>query len=109
MFEHSFLTRYRMKEIIGLLEQNKDSEVLALINSPKYARALNVLSDIGCVKVQKVWGGHIIDIALLDKYATYQLQRYDLWVNRIGGFIFGVVSGVLITIISAILLGLLHL
>lgn len=103
------MLRYRMKKLIHLLEQNNVSAVMALLSSPKYAKALAALSNIGCVKVHKAWGGHIMDIVLLDKYATYQLERFDLWVNRIAGFVLGVISGVLITVISAMLLGVLHL
>lgn len=103
MFKYSFMTRCRMKKILDLLEQNKNSEVFALISSPKFARALAVLSDIGCVKVKKAWGNVAIDMWLLDKYATYQLERYDIWVNRIGGFIFGVIACVVTQLIVGLL------
>ncbi len=86
------MIRYRMKKIIRLLEKNNDSAVYTLARFPKYTKALAALSDIGCVKVDKAWGGDIVSITLLDKSATYQLERYDLWINRIVSFILGVLA-----------------
>lgn len=103
MFEYSLATRRRMKKIIGLLEQNKDSEVNKLVSSHKYARALSILSDIGCVKVEKAWGGDIVGIWLLDKSATYQLDRHELWVNRIVSFVFGIISCIVVQFVVSLI------
>ena len=47
------MIRYRMKKLINLLENNNLDGVYKLIKSPKYAKALSALSDMGCVSVVK--------------------------------------------------------
>lgn len=89
------MIRYRMKKLINLLENNNLDGVYKLIKSPKYAKALSALSDMGCVSVNKAWGGNIISINLLDHHATYQLERFEVWFNRVLGFTFGVVSSLI--------------
>lgn len=90
------MIRYRMKKLINLLENNNHDDVYELIKSPKYAKALYALSDIGCVSVVKAWGGNILSINLLEHYATYQLERFEVWLNRVLGFTFGVVSSLIV-------------
>lgn len=88
------MLRCRMNRIIRLLEAGKESEVYDLISSSKYRKALLALESAGCVKLTKAWGGEIFGICLLDSHAGYQLSRHDVWVNRIFGFVAGIVTAV---------------
>lgn len=96
------MLRHRMNKLIKLLEQDNDKEVLSLVHMPAYKKALLSLEDSGCVRVLRS-GGEIYVITLLNHYATYQLERRDVWFNRILGFLFGVVTSVL----TALIIGLL--
>lgn len=97
------MLRYRMNRIIKLLEQGKEDEVLRLVSENKYNKALQALHDIGTVNVVRNWGRDVFRVFLLDHYATYQLERHDVWMNRLIGFLFGVGASV----VSAIITGLL--
>lgn len=82
--------RYRMNKIIRLLTADQDDAVMKLITSDKYREALFALSSAGSVKVFKDWGGNILNVSLLDAYALHRLSRYDVWMNRLWGFLSGV-------------------
>ena len=97
------MLRYRMNKIIKLMEQGRESDVIALVSNAKYKKAIQALADTGSVKLARTMGGVIVRVFLLDHYATYQLERHDIWFNRILGFLFGVGTSVL----AAIILGLL--
>lgn len=88
------MLRCRMNRIIRLLESNKTSKVMDLISSARYRKAILTLESAGCVKLAKAWGGEIVGICLLDSHAGYQLSRHDVWVNRLGGFVAGIVTAV---------------
>lgn len=97
------MLRYRMNRILKSLEHGDEKTVLSLVSSQKYRNAVLVLSDVGAVKVIKSWGGDIVRVILLDHHATYQLERRDVWLNRILGFLFGIGTSVL----TALIIGLL--
>ena len=86
--------RFRMKKLIKVLKNNDSAEFNRLIASDKYLDALKALEDAGCVKLVRAWGGEITRTILLDHHVSYQLSRYEVWANRIGGFIAGVLTSV---------------
>ena len=86
--------RRKMNQIIKWLETDGFSAHQDEIQSPEYAKALRSLIDTGCVTAYRTWGGKIVKLSLNDHYATYQLERHDLWVNRIVSFLIGVATTV---------------
>ena len=88
------MLRYRMNKIVRLLDSGKKPEVYGLISSSKYRKALLALESAGCVKLAKAFGGDIVGIYLLDSHVGYQLDRRDVWMNRLWGFMAGVATSV---------------
>lgn len=99
------MLRYRMNKIIRLLDSGKNSEVYDLISSSPYRKALLALESAGCVKLAKAFGGDIVGIYLLDSHVGYQLNRHDVWMNRLWGFL----SGIAVTLAAEFLLNSLGL
>lgn len=97
------LLRYRMNRIIRLLENNDSDGINAAIDSGKYQKAIKALEDQGCIKTVKDWSGSIRNIWLADHYATYQLSRQDIWLNRFYGFLAGVATSVVAHCIIALI------
>lgn len=95
--------RHRMNTIIKLLENENFTEVRNLYESnPKYKKAFNSLIDQKVI--QALYSDDSLSSFFLDpgKSATYALSRHDVWGNRILGFIAGVIT----TIITPSLIGL---
>lgn len=90
------MMRLKMYKIIRLLEKDPNSEEVL---KPKYRKALLALADTGSVKLIKGWGNDIVRVILEDAHVTYQLNRSELWVNRIVSFFLGVGTTVLAAII----------
>ena len=99
------MLRFRMNKIIKLLEQNREADAIALASNSKYYKAFQALADTGAVKLVRNMGGVIVRAFLLDHYATYQLERHEIWLNRILGFIIGICT----SIVASIILGILQL
>ncbi len=97
MFKN-ILIRHHINEVIALLEEHNGTLVnhnLVLIKDKKYQQVIPILEASGCIKVTREWGGSIIMIATTNRgFSVYSLERHDVWVNRIIGF----VSGVLVTV-----------
>lgn len=98
------MQRYRMNKILHLLENNDEDAVLKLISDRKYYKAIQSLSDTGSVKLVKTWGNTVVRVILLDHYATYKLERTEVWFNRIIGFLAGVATSVIGAVIIQIIL-----
>ena len=94
------MLRRKMNIVISLLESNKHSEAVSLANTPEYSKAVKALIDTGCVKATRANGGKIVLMDLRDHYSTYQLERHEVWLNRLWGFI----SGVIITLVAEYLI-----
>ena len=92
--------RRKMNQIIKWLETDGFDAHKEQITSDKYSKALKALIDAGCVKAIGAWGGDIVSLTLLGHYATYQLERHDVWINRLWGFL----AGVTITVVAELLL-----
>ena len=95
--------RHRMNTIIKLLENENYTEVRNLYDSnSKYKKAFNSLVDQKVI--QALYSDDSLSSFFLDpgKSATYALSRHDVWGNRILGFIAGVIT----TIITPSLIGL---
>lgn len=88
------MLRSKMNRLIRILEAGDMDKALSLMDSPKYTKALNALEASGCVKSQRAWGGEVVHIALLNRSAVYELERQDLWINRIVSFCLGVATTV---------------
>lgn len=89
-----FFIRFRINEVIRLLEEHDGSlprNSLKLLRDKKYRHAISILEASGCIKVRREAGGSIIMIVTTNKgFSVYCLERHDVWVNRIGGFLCGV-------------------
>ena len=94
------MVRTRMRRIIRLLETNDFNDVKDEILAPANAQALNILIDTGCIDVSRAWGGAIVNLTLRSHSATYRLERHDVWINRLYGFI----CGVAVTVVAELLL-----
>lgn len=97
------MLRYRMNKLIKALENDDADSLKSLLTSVSYLKALKALEDIGCIKVIRAWGGDIAHVQLNNHYVTYQLERQEVWKNRIYGFLFGVATSVLTALITGIL------
>ena len=94
------MIRYRMKKIIKLLEVDNYKAVRELIKKKSYMTAFKALSKADIIYV--LYADDQIGDFCLDEEASalYSLTRYDIWVNRIGGFIAGVVTALIPVIIT---------
>lgn len=88
-----------MNKIIKLLENKSFDAVRDEILAPENEKALKALIDSGCVKATRAWNGEIVHLQLLDHSATYTLERQEIWLNRLYGFI----SGVLVTVAAELI------
>ncbi len=86
--------RCRMNKIIRILEKDDSKALTDVLSNPHYRKALQALVDEGCVKVVRDMNGTVHMAWLLDHYATYQLSRHDVWLNRLLGFLAGIVTSV---------------
>lgn len=91
--------RRKMNQIISWLETDDFNAHKDEILSPKYSKALKCLIDTGCVRAVHGLGKDIDALELQDHYATYQLERRQLWFNRAISF----ATGVAVTIVSKFL------
>lgn len=99
----NLLTYRRIKQLLNWLEENdgiltiKQLEPFqAQFRERYYRRAISILEASHCIKITRAWGGELFQITLLPGYALHQLERHDIWMNRIYGFI----SGVLVTVVA---------
>lgn len=99
--------RKKMNQIIEWLETDGFDAHKDDILSDKYSKALKTLIDTGCVEAHSAWGGDILMLTLLDHSATYQLERREVWINRLLGFLAGIVTGTIGSVLSALITGLL--
>lgn len=86
------MLRYKMIKLIRLLESHPFSEIRDTVLAPTNEKALKALIDLGCVEATRAWGGEIVSVRLLDHSAVYRLERSEVWLNRIYGFIAGVIT-----------------
>lgn len=93
----------QINQIISWLETDSFNAHKDEILSPKYSKALKCLIDTGCVRAVHGLSKDIVAMELLDHYATYQLERHDIWVNRLVGFIFGVLTTVAATLLIGVI------
>lgn len=101
----TMLTRKRMKEILNLIESNSIRTLYQRLEDKKYLAALKVLEARGCVSCFYADGDSLPwHISLTAEAYNYKLTRCEIWENRIYGFIVGIISGVVITIIGQLLL-----
>ena len=94
--------RCRMNKIINLLRDNDFSAVKDSVLAKGNREALIALHNAGCIE-PTIQEGNVVDIKLLDDYATYLVKREDVWSNRLYGF----VAGVIATVVASALTGLL--
>lgn len=87
--------RYRMKKIISMLE--KEQNIFPLLQNKKYLKAFKAL------EVNSYVQGFYVDncdipyhVALGTKGPIYLLERSELWMNRIAGFICGILTSVIV-------------
>ena len=88
------MLRYRMNKLIRLLEDHPFNEVRETVLAPENRKALNALIDLKCVKPTYAWGHEIVGLSLLEHSVVYELSRKEIWLNRLYGFIGGVITTV---------------
>lgn len=90
----NFVLRYRMKRIISLLENR--SNVLSLLQNEKYRKAFLALESDGYVRGFYIDSSNVPQHVLLEKKGyLYLLERSEIWINRIAGFICGILTSVI--------------
>ena len=93
------MIRSDMNKIISMLESSGFQKNRDVILSPEYADAVKTLIDTGCIKAVHSFGGEIVGMKLLDHASTYRLERQDVWLNRLFGFLAGVATTVAATVL----------
>lgn len=100
---NKLLIHIRIKKCISIMEATEingtiPEKTVELLYSRKYANAMRVLENSGCIKCSYAWGIPLIPISVgLTKvgFSVYQLSRHDVWANRFWGFISGLAVGIL--------------
>lgn len=104
MFFENFFIHFRINKIIKLLDEHSGTlsrDSLDLIRGKEYRNAISALEDSGCIKVIRVGDGVIAMIVTTHKgFSVYCLERHDVWINRIVGFI----TGVAVTVIADLIM-----
>lgn len=72
----------------------------------EYSDVIPVLIDLGCIDV-KYEDDKPYFLSLKNHAYTYRLERSEVWLNRIGGFLCGVIATILAEILSAWILTML--
>lgn len=105
----NLLTYRRIKQLLNWLEKSNGILTLKQLDPFQeqfrelyYRRAISMLEASNCIKVTRAWGGELLQINLLPGYVLHQLERHDIWMNRIYGFI----SGVLVTVVANFIMNL---
>lgn len=90
----NFTLRRRMTKIIKHLE-NKEN-ILTLLENPKYLKAFQALEANSYVSAFYADGNDFpIFVGLGKKGPVYMLERFEIWCNRIAGFVCGIFTSVL--------------
>lgn len=100
--------RTRINKFIALLESNGGTMTAAdfpSLNNPNVLHIISILEASGCIEVIREWGGAVNIIMTTDTGASvYQLERHDVWMNRLYGFVSGVLITILLDLIRNVLL-----
>ena len=97
------MLRHKMNKIIRVLERDDEKALDSILQSGSYSKAFDALEDEGCIETLRDFNGNIHGAFLERHYATYQLQRQEIWMNRLYGFLAGIASSVLVAFITGIL------
>ncbi len=100
--------RTRINKFIALLESN-DGTITAAdfpsLNDKDVLHVISILEASGCIEVIREWGGAVNTIMTTNTGASvYQLERHEVWMNRLYGFISGVLMTILVDFIRNVLL-----
>lgn len=100
--------RTRINKFIALLKSNGGTMTAAdfpSLNDKNYLHIISILEASGCIEVIREWGGAVNIIMTTDTGASvYQLERHDVWMNRLYGFVSGVLITILLDLIRNVLL-----
>lgn len=100
--------RTRINKFIALLESNGGTMTAAdfpSLNDKNYLHIISILEASGCIEVIREWGGAVNIIMTTDTGASvYQVERHDVWMNRLYGFVSGVLITILLDLIRNVLL-----
>ena len=100
--------RTRINKFIALLESNGGTMTAAdfpSLNDKNYLHIISILEASGCIEVIREWGGAVNIIMTTDTGASvYQLERHDVWMDRLYGFVSGVLITILLDLIRNVLL-----
>lgn len=100
--------RTRINKFISLLESNGGTMTAAdfpSLNDNDVLHIISILEASGCIEVIREWGGAVnIIMATNTGASVYQLERHDVWMNRLYGFVSGVLMTILVVLIHNVLL-----
>ena len=100
--------RTRINKFIALLESNGGTMTAAdfpSLNDKNYLHIISILEASRCIEAIREWGGAVNIIMTTDTGASvYQLERHDVWMNRLYGFVSGVLITILLDLIRNVLL-----
>ena len=104
----NLVIRTRINKFIALLESNGGTMTAAdfpSLNDKNYLHIISILEASGCIEVIREWGGAVNIIMTTDTGASvYQLERHDVWMDRLYGFVSGVLITILLDLIRNVLL-----
>jgi len=102
----SIIARFKMFRMLSKLDTLFDrhdgilsgDQIDPFVSSVKKMATLRRLSDAGAVKLT-FYSNELLSIRRLPGASLYLLERSELWVNRIAGFIVGVATAVVAELI----------
>lgn len=92
--------RSKVDKLFYVIENDGFDAARSEILSPENIDALNYLEDSGRVKIHYDINGDIAFVEPLSHHVTYRLERRDIWLNRLWGFL----AGVAVTVVATLLL-----
>ena len=102
--------RHKINKCISILQASEHRALTEseqqLIISTEYSQVLSILEDDGCISITRAWNAdHPVSITLTKKgFSGYLLNRHDVWMNRLWGFLSGVAVGILTSLLVHVII-----
>ncbi len=101
---HNLMMRFKIHKALKTINKYWLAQIdLKTVLSDIDESTLSAIEQYECIRIDKTWGGHIIEIYPGPKSQIYSINRSELWFNRICSYIFGIISGVMISYIIDLL------
>lgn len=91
--------RSRVNNVFRMIEHDGFDAAQSEILSPDNADALQFLADTGRIKIHYDINGSIVFVEPVSHHVTYRLERREICLNRLWGFLAGVASTVAATLL----------